>query len=213
MGYTQEEFAEKVGIGHSTLKKYIGGHVAYSYEMLDIFATELQCSYDYLLGKSKSPVREHHEITEQTRLSEKAINKIVRNSQRFDEDGTAKWFVKTLNLIIEEDGIVESISNFWLYGKTFSNIQNTIVMQGMELLNQIVIDKGYPNGINGMDKIEYMGISYETVFLIDLATKLKEVKPRIIEMMNNELAENNKSLSDIAKELQKIFSQTRGTIE
>ena len=76
-GYTQEKFAEAVGVKYSTLKKYMYGKSTYSYELLLRFAEKLECSVDYLLGQSKSPIREHHEIAEQTRLSEKAIQKIV----------------------------------------------------------------------------------------------------------------------------------------
>ena len=46
MGFTQKEFAEHVGIGESTLKKYMNGTHTYDYELLDRFATALECSYD-----------------------------------------------------------------------------------------------------------------------------------------------------------------------
>ena len=52
-GYTQEEFCEKVGIGLSSLKKYMNGKVFYSIDTLDLFAKALNCSYDYLLGRVK----------------------------------------------------------------------------------------------------------------------------------------------------------------
>ena len=54
-GYTQEEFCELVGIGLSSLKKYMNGKVFYSIDTLELFANALDCSYDYLLGKSKTP--------------------------------------------------------------------------------------------------------------------------------------------------------------
>ena len=41
MGYTQEEFADKVGIGHSTLKKYLSGKNLYDVELLLRFAEVL----------------------------------------------------------------------------------------------------------------------------------------------------------------------------
>ena len=40
-GYTQEEFCEKVGIGLSSLKKYMNGKVFYSIDTLDLFAKAL----------------------------------------------------------------------------------------------------------------------------------------------------------------------------
>ena len=71
-GYTQEEFAEDVGIGLSTIKKYITGQVSYSIETLDLFADIFNCSYDYLLGKSLTPYREIQDVKQAIRLSDGA---------------------------------------------------------------------------------------------------------------------------------------------
>ena len=40
-GYTQEEFCELVGIGLSSLKKYMNGKVFYSIDTLELFANAL----------------------------------------------------------------------------------------------------------------------------------------------------------------------------
>ena len=54
MGMTQEEFAQEAGIGISSLKKYMNGTNAYSYELMERFSQILNCSYDYLLGYTQS---------------------------------------------------------------------------------------------------------------------------------------------------------------
>lgn len=76
-GYTQEGFALKVGIGLSTLKKYLSGQIYYDVELLECFAAALDCSYDYLLGKSDTPNPELHTIKEQTGLSDGTIERLI----------------------------------------------------------------------------------------------------------------------------------------
>ena len=54
----------------------MSGKVSYSIEVLEIIADRLQCSYDYLLGKSFTPERELQDVKEATRLSDGALEKI-----------------------------------------------------------------------------------------------------------------------------------------
>lgn len=56
-GYTQAEFAYKAGISLASLKKYIRGTTVYRIDLLPEFAELLDCSFDYLLGYSRFPMR------------------------------------------------------------------------------------------------------------------------------------------------------------
>ena len=76
-GYTQEDFAEKAGIGMSTLRKQINGTVAYRCDDLVKYAELLDCSYDYLLSYSNSPKRENADIVDKTGLTAEAVGNLV----------------------------------------------------------------------------------------------------------------------------------------
>lgn len=86
-GYTQEQFADITGIPLPTLKDYLSGKTKYDYEALLTFAEKLDCSVDYLMGLSKSQVREHREIAEVIGLSDKAIDVLEenKNNRLFNE--------------------------------------------------------------------------------------------------------------------------------
>lgn len=47
-GYTQEEFCELVGIGLSSLKKYMNGKVFYSIDKFVVFARSVLSTYEYI---------------------------------------------------------------------------------------------------------------------------------------------------------------------
>ena len=111
-GYTQEEFCEFVGIGLSSLKKYMNGKVFYSIDTLELFSKALDCSYDYLLGKSKTPKPELHEVKELTRLQDDAIEHIQHYAKEYDDNASAKRFLDTLSTIISEEFIVERIIDY-----------------------------------------------------------------------------------------------------
>lgn len=76
LGYTQGAFADKIGISLESLKNYIYGNSFYTVEVLDMLAKGLDCSYDYLLGKSKATKNENHLLVEELGLSEQAIESI-----------------------------------------------------------------------------------------------------------------------------------------
>lgn len=125
-GYTQERFAEKAGIGLSTLKKYLSGNTPYSYDMLIEFAELLNCSYDYLLGYSKSTVREYHDIREQIRLSDDTIRRLTEYSACFDTYLEAKRFIKVVDMMIQQKGLIMCIGDYFLSSsKYFQDMSNT----------------------------------------------------------------------------------------
>lgn len=180
MGYTQQKFADMMGIKVDTLISYINGRSAYNYELLIEFAERLDCSYDYLLGYSLSPKREYHEIAEQTRLSEKAIEKITSNAKDYDEYFYAKRFIMCLDMIICEEGVFSSICDY------IQSSQNT------DRINKKVIEaikdkfRGLPE-IREEDIEENTSISLETQYLSNMVSRLKGMKEKIRPEFKEEL--------------------------
>lgn len=112
MGMTQEEFASKTGIGLSSLKKYMSGKVFYSIDTLELMAEALDCSYDFLLGKSKTPKPELHEAKEITRLHDNAIAILQRYANQYDTNTNSKKYLDTLSTLIEMNFLMERIQNY-----------------------------------------------------------------------------------------------------
>lgn len=112
LGITQEEFASKTGIGLSSLKKYMSGKVFYSIDTLELMAEALNCSYDFLLGKSKTPKPELHEAKEITRLHDNAIAILQRYANEYDTDANSKKYLDTLSTLIEIIFLMERIQNY-----------------------------------------------------------------------------------------------------
>ena len=112
LGMTQEEFALKTGIGLSSLKKYMSGKVFYSIDTLELMEEALDCSYDFLLGRSKTPKPELHEAKEITRLHDNAIAILQRYSNQYDTNDNSKKYLNTLSTLIEMNFLIERIQNY-----------------------------------------------------------------------------------------------------
>lgn len=184
-GYTQEEFADKVGIGFSSLKNYLNGTKVYNYELLIRFADVLECSYDYLLGKSNSPIREHTDVSNATGLSDEAIDKLEIYAKLDREDRYRQAFYNAMNIIICSDGLVNSISNYLVWDNKFNNEINTFKESYLEMLN-----KNNTIRAIGIGEIPF---SIDAINLLDVINRLNEVK----QFVNKEYVKN--SHSDIAK--------------
>ncbi len=111
--FTQEEFAEITGIGLSTLKKYISGKVFYSIDTLELFADRLQCSYDYLLGKSLSPEPELKDIKEATRLQDGALERLLEYAKHYDDDPMSRRYIETISTLIQSNSVIGRISDYF----------------------------------------------------------------------------------------------------
>lgn len=179
-GFTQEEFADACNISHSSVKKYVSGKNAYNYELLGRFAEKLECSYDYLLGMSKSPRREFHEVTEQTHLSEEAIENIFKRAKYYDEEFEATRYIMVLDLLLREEECFDSLCNYVLASKFVNQ------------LNGMLFDK-LQDAIDNMEPVKKLGIqkakrmSVESQQMIDLVTRFKDMKdtltPEFIERL------------------------------
>lgn len=100
-GYTQEEFAYACGIGLSTLQKYMRGERMYKYDLLEVFADKLNCTYDYLLGKSEVPEKEYQDIRNETGLSIRAIDEL-KEYKRIKK-------IDAINFLFEHRELLENI--------------------------------------------------------------------------------------------------------
>lgn len=172
MGYTQQEFAEMMGINEDTLRKYISGRNAYSLQLLIEFAEKLDCSYDYLLGYSLSPKREYHEIAEQTRLSEKAIEKITSNAKDYDKYFYAKRFIKCLDMLMCEDGVFNSICDY-MQASQYTD------REYMKLIKPMKDKLREAPELREVDIEENKSLSLETQYLISMVSSLKEMKAKM----------------------------------
>lgn len=178
-GYTQEDFAEKVGIGLSSLKKYLRGEVAYNYEILIQFANELECSYDYLLGKSKTAIPEHKEIRERINLSDEAISILIKRTNEAKEDNTQAYFMKTLDLIITDENLIDDITLYLISNKTTNQMNNLFEKMGIA---------------------ERLPYGNEIYLLVAILNELKEIKQSITGEVIKEY--NNSGISQVLKALE-----------
>lgn len=104
-GFTQEIFAEEIGVGHATLKKYLSPkYNRYpNVELLLKICAVLECDSDYLLGLQPHPRKETTDICSATGLSPAAIEalKIRRCGLDSGFESPDVLELKTLNFILE----------------------------------------------------------------------------------------------------------------
>lgn len=112
MGYTQEQFSELTGVPYSTLKKYLADRCPYGVDLLELFAEKLECSYDYLMGYSISPDRNLQSVKDATRLSDKAIEKLIEYAKHYDKGEYYKWNVDVTSRVIESQGLIDAIGQY-----------------------------------------------------------------------------------------------------
>lgn len=122
MGYTQENFAEECGISAATLKSYLkkNSKTNYNIEMLKIFSQKLDCSYDYLLGKSETPYPEIQSLKDEICLSDRALailkcsaNIYKDENRKSDGDTTAiMQDLITTSLVLESVELISAIRQY-----------------------------------------------------------------------------------------------------
>lgn len=180
MGFTQEEFADEVGIGLSTLRKYINGKNAYNYEVLELFADKLDCSFNYLLGRSKSAKDELHNAKELTRLSEEALEKISKYASAYDTDFNARRYIKCLDILICKDGAFNRICDFFIASRPVQDMNNTFLQTFNSLLctNPNIKELGIENDNK---------LNLETIMMISIVAELKNLKMEMTPEFINEI--------------------------
>lgn len=108
MGYTQLSFAEECEISISSLKKYMKNELPYSISHLELFSDLLDCSTDYLLGKSETPRKEIQTLKEQTHLSDAALLALQLNISDYEKEPETSYD-KVRQAVAEDDLIVASL--------------------------------------------------------------------------------------------------------
>lgn len=144
MGYTQQEFADKVPMPLATLKKYMSDRGMYSIDYLKRFSQLLDCSYDYLMGATVSPRRDIQDIKDATRLSDEAIDKIKRIVAKIDEtDETnrigAQNMIACLDIIIKTE-VYETIAGYLNSDSLLKPIEDFV----QEAMREVIGDEKLP---------------------------------------------------------------------
>lgn len=176
-GYNQESFAEASGIPYETLKNYLNGTTPYPIECLIKFADLLDCSYDYLLGKSKALKNENHILVEELGLSNQAIERIKElvNSDNID---CRENMIQALDKIICKDGLLYVLALYILANKEF-------VTLGDKAMNDIL-----------SEPLPYVGLEPQKTLYISM----------IIAMLT-EMREENKGELFISEELKQSINK------
>ena len=180
MGMTQEEFAQEAGIGISSLKKYMNGTNAYSYELMERFSQILNCSYDYLLGYTQSANREIQGAKELLKLSDKSLEKIAAYAIKSDELPEAKRFIDALDAIISNEGLVYAFADYFLDSQYSNNVLKQIydIVEDTtitHLMNQFGLSKDIAS--------DMIYLKYDKMQLIALVMTLEQAKREHTEML------------------------------
>lgn len=179
-GYTQEEFADVAGISYGTLKKYLSGASEYTRTNLIKIAKTLDCSYDYLLGESPSTHHEYHDISEQLRLSDGAIEKLLVYGKRYDTDFYSQMYIKTFDAIVETDGLVMSMADYLINSQY---VDETEEIMGNVFLTAIEKQFNMPRVMIQ----DASGLSREHECLVRLVSCIKDAKHLITKEILDEL--------------------------
>lgn len=180
MGYTQEEFAEIAGISYGTLKKYLSGDSEYNRTNLIKIAKTLDCSYDYLLGESPSAHQEYHDISEQLRLSDGAIEKLLAYAERYDKDFYSQMYIKTFDAMVKTDGLIMSMADYLISSHFISETEELI---GEVFLTAMEQQFNMPR----LMIKDASGLNREHQCLVHLVSCIKDAKHLITEDILEEL--------------------------
>lgn len=192
-GYTQEDFAEKAGIGMSTLRKQINGTVAYRCDDLIKFAELLDCSYDYLLGYSSSTNRDCANIVDKTGLSEEAALALMDAQEKKNNDSNvfiqqiAKGMQDALNAMICDERFVYDM---YLYIGCNNPLRDSVD----KTVNKFI-------ELNGYDLEETIKANLEPAMLAlvmgDIAHVKDKLHKKILDEMRGDLKRVNEALDAI----------------
>lgn len=127
---TQEKMAAELGITRQSLSNYEKGERIPDIEILRVICEKMDCSPNYLLGFQDTIKDCDHSITEETGLSELAVNNLrqikrfAKITSRILETAYFEWILNLLNEIIEElkPGEEDGIDILDLIGKDVDRI-------------------------------------------------------------------------------------------
>lgn len=193
MGYTQEEFADKCGIGLASLKKYIKGENVYNYELMEIFAEELNCSYDYLMGKSASPERKYQDVSNATRLSDEAIEILMNHAKKMNKNDISKIFIEAMNVLIQSEELVEFLGMYLMINKELVNNVNDFSYVMNSMMKTALSQNKETQDLYE----ENSSVGIEDMLLIQLVSKLKDAREKV----------NDELIKDTAKAVRTVTTE------
>lgn len=186
-GYTQEDFAEKAGIGMSTLRKQINGTVAYRCDDLIMYAELLNCSYDYLLGYSKSVNRESANIVDKTGLSDEAVLKLIDFKKEIEIKVLYDDSMRLLNTIICDEEFLTDLLMYLGCSKPLRDVTQNLM--SVVTMNQ----KG--------DYVDFLMDNSDKLWLIPFSQDLERIKlkmrPDLIDEMREDIERVKKNIEAI----------------
>lgn len=166
---SQEALADIVGVDRVTISYYEKGDRKPDIDVFIKIADALNVSYDYLLGYSKSSIRENHEASALLKLSDKAIE--VLKTEALEASKTAEEFDcfnqmckqshYTINYLLENDlkyGFFNNLGNYlW-----FNEKNKKLIDLKQDITND---DFGYTMSIKQWEATTKISID-ETLFAI-----------------------------------------------
>lgn len=153
LGYTREQFANICNISEETLKKYLSKD-DYPTRWLKVFADKLKCTYDYLLGESEVPERQHQDIRNETGLSIQSVH-VLKQYKNKDKS-------KIINCILENEKLLAIFQMYFDMPKE----ANEIIKNNIDVLSKQV----------NMDKQENNEIDFDMMLMIELISEIKVMK-------------------------------------
>lgn len=197
-GYLQTKFAEEAGISMSTLRKQINGTMPYRCDDLIKYAELLNCSYDYLLGYSKSTERVNADIVDKTGLSIEAVKNLVETEKM----KSAKYNSKE-----ENDKAIEIIKNIQELISLIICDENFVYDLLLYVGNCVPLQKGVNESIDfmlrGNKKIanEMIKPNMDKITLASLMADIERIRlilrPELIEEMKEDIKKVRRKLKAI----------------
>lgn len=179
---SQEALAKVVGVDRVTMNYYENGSRKPDLDTFIRIADALNVSYDYLLGYSKSPIREYHDIKEITGLSDEAIETLHTYALETKKNLDVKKYPITLEDIINQSHkqtyyminyLLENDLKYGFFGKleeflcfkikhkkvidlkqniTNDDLGYTMTVQQWENITKITVDEALFNIKNDIEK-------------------------------------------------------------
>lgn len=163
MGYTQQNFADMVGVPLGTLKKYLSDKSVYPIDLLKIFAENLDCSYDYLMGYTVSPQREYQDLKDISRLTDKAIDRLKVFGQAYENGDMGSNAADAVSKMLEMENLVETVAVYFY--------ANDVAIEGMGKFVQMIEQAVSPEVV-----VEEPSISMETVLMMSVMERFTKCK-------------------------------------
>lgn len=157
-GYNQENFAEKIGIGYSTLKKYLS---LKNDAMPDVYTLSricdtLDCDIDYILGRMSFTTQEAQQVFNATGLNEPAYTYLKNLKENKEVDADIR--LSTLNQILiskEFDEILHYLTNARIAYTGLPIKYNQSYLSQLAIEDRATINKIIADNDDYMDSREY----------------------------------------------------------